>query len=421
MITSHLVDFYEDWWNGRNQQPLLAIYVGDPRFDVRVHMPSWMDPSAGSILVPYSLPFCAKEHSLRPLQDVLRVLDARHIYSGLEYCGAAFPSEGCDFGAVSTAGAISDYAKADPSTRSVWFELDEGWSLERIAALPEDASSPLGDLYRNASKEIVRHFGERFLIKDEPIFGILDTLAALRTSKQLIMDCLDSPELVLAAIQALDRISWRRWTEMRALLDPPNQGISSSWGLLSRKPFAPSQSDFSVLLSPALFEEFALPSIRQEAQRIGRAIYHLDGPEQIKYLDLLLAIPEIRAIQWPPYPGTSVFNGDWDDLIRKVLDSGRRFMSQGRPPDFEALPALFSRFPREAFHWTFWVPDVKTGEKFLQAGLLQNPSKRTAATACRPPVLGRTNVGALEGGAPSPPQGGLQAPLDTIGTANDHI
>jgi len=368
MVAASLVDTYEDWWQGRNSEPLMAVHVGDPKFDIGAQMPAWMDRSVpGYKLISYALSFCEKEESYRPLQDVLDVLETPR--TDLAYLGAAFPSARCDFGPITVGGNISGYAKFDLASKSVWFELDEGWSLERIAALPETASSPWADLCRGAAREIVQRFGGRLLLADSPTFGILDTLAALRTTNQLIEDCIDAPDLVLAAAAALARISWRYWDEMRALLDPVNQGLYSSWGLISRRPIAPCQSDFSVLLSPALYEKLVLPGIREEARRIGRALYHLDGPEQIKYLDLILSIPEIRAIQWPSYPGHPVLSGAWDHLLRKVIDSGRQLIlgTCEIPGNPESVRALFAKFPCESFHLTFWVPDVNTGEKLLRA------------------------------------------------------
>jgi hypothetical protein len=56
--------------------------------------------------------------------------------------------------------------------------------------------------------------------------------------------------------------------------------------------------DFSAVLSPKLFREFILPEIRAYLKVNEYSVYHWDGPDAIKHLDNLLAIPEIDAIQW---------------------------------------------------------------------------------------------------------------------------
>jgi len=371
LIDTRLIDLYGNWWNGKNHEPLLSIFVTNPQFDVHTYYPPWMKGEAGYWPISHALPFCEKEKSMQPLHDAFQVLDAwqQHYYQ--RYLGAAFPSEKCYLGTLPIAGIVSGYVKNDTASGNIWFEHAEGWSLERIAALPEDATSPLGELFSRAMQEFVRYYGGRLLMADHTQTGILDILAALRTTNQLVMDCIDSPELVLAASAALERIFWRVWEEMRSQLDAHNGGLYSSWvGVLSERPYVVSQSDFSVLLSPSLFEELALPAIRREAQRCGRAIYHLDGPEEIKYLDQLLAIPEIRAIQWPPYPGYPALCGEWDEMFRKVIDSGRRLVLGGGniPADPDAVRTFFSKFPKESFHLTFTVSDVRAGENLLCAG-----------------------------------------------------
>jgi 5-methyltetrahydrofolate--homocysteine methyltransferase len=56
------------------------------------------------------------------------------------------------------------------------------------------------------------------------------------------------------------------------------------------------------MISPGMFERFVLPSLEKVSAAIGRSIYHLDGPEEIQHLDMLLAMPYVNAIQWVPLP-----------------------------------------------------------------------------------------------------------------------
>ena len=369
LIRPGLIEVYEDWWNGRSRQPLVAVYVGNPGFDVRSIYRPWMDRSVPEYrLFSYAVSRCAKENSFEPLHDALDVLEASFQMSGTNFLGAAFPSIRTDFGPVPVAGIISGYSEFDLSSMSVWFELAEGWTLTRIAALQEDASSPWAGLWRYACEETVCRLGGRRLIMESAMFGLMDILAALRTTDRLLFDCIDSPDMVLAALAGIERVWWRFQKETRELIDPPNGGLYSTWiGVLSNRPYAISQADFSVMLSPAMFEEFALPGLRSEAERIGRSVYHLDGPEQIKHLDMILSIPEIRAIQWPPFPGQPVLSGSWDGMIRKVIDSGRRLVMSDIPAEPDAVRLLFSRFPAEAFHLSMWAPDAAAGEAVLKA------------------------------------------------------
>ena len=55
---------------------------------------------------------------------------------------------------------------------------------------------------------------------------------------------------------------------------------------------------------------------------MDRCIYHLDGPQALRYLDLLLEIPEIHAIQWVAGAGHDY----WVDSI----DVYRRIQSRSK-------------------------------------------------------------------------------------------
>lgn len=58
------------------------------------------------------------------------------------------------------------------------------------------------------------------------------------------------------------------------------------------------QVDFSVMLSPGMYEQFALPELHRISSAVDHTIYHLDGQEQIRHLDMILSVPGIDLIQW---------------------------------------------------------------------------------------------------------------------------
>ena len=51
------------------------------------------------------------------------------------------------------------------------------------------------------------------------------------------------------------------------------------------------------MLGPEHFEEFVKPEIVASCNRLGNSFYHLDGVGQIRHLDSLLAIAELKGIQ----------------------------------------------------------------------------------------------------------------------------
>ena len=82
------------------------------------------------------------------------------------------------------------------------------------------------------------------------------------------------------------------------------------------------QCDFAALLSPGMFEDFFIPEIQEMCRRLPYSIFHLDGPDCIRHLDLLLDIHELNAIKWEPgagQPGPS----HWIPLLKKIQDKGK--------------------------------------------------------------------------------------------------
>ena len=55
---------------------------------------------------------------------------------------------------------------------------------------------------------------------------------------------------------------------------------------------------------------------------MDRCLYHLDGPQALRHLDLLLEIPEIDAIQWVPGAGRDYW-ADWIHVYRKIQEAGK--------------------------------------------------------------------------------------------------
>ncbi len=78
------------------------------------------------------------------------------------------------------------------------------------------------------------------------------------------------------------------------------------------------------------FEKFVLPALERVSSQIGRAIYHLDGPEEIRHLDMILSLPRVHAIQWVPVP-TNRYKGVTQDFCDKIsLDIYRRTLAAGK-------------------------------------------------------------------------------------------
>ncbi|MGI6207995.1 MAG: hypothetical protein ACOYEW_07240 [Anaerolineae bacterium] len=150
-----------------------------------------------------------------------------------------------------------------------------------------------------------------------------DALSALRGNDRLCMDLYDNPEPVRRALDELVRAVTFAYDRYFSIVEADKYGSSSGW-LPSWCPGRSNavQCDFIALISPAQMEEFILPSIVAEARLLDRVVFHLDGPDAIRHLDLLMAVPEIHAIQWVPGAAGGMMT-DWIPLLQRIQAGGK--------------------------------------------------------------------------------------------------
>lgn len=164
-----------------------------------------------------------------------------------------------------------------------------------------------------------------------------DALSSLRGNERLCMDLYDNPEPVRRALEDLVRAVAYAYDRYYSIVETERYGSSSGW--------LPSwcdgrsnavQCDFIALISPATMEEFILPSIVAEARLLDRTIFHLDGPDAIRHLDMLLAVPEIHAIQWVHGAGREPMTR-WMPLLRRIQAGGKSLHISATAPEVPVL------------------------------------------------------------------------------------
>ena len=57
------------------------------------------------------------------------------------------------------------------------------------------------------------------------------------------------------------------------------------------------------MISRDLVEKFFLNELREACRFLEYSLYHLDGIEQKRFLDLILSVPELKMIQWTSVDG----------------------------------------------------------------------------------------------------------------------
>jgi hypothetical protein len=179
--------------------------------------------------------------------------------------------------------------------------------------------------------------------RDKWITGIPDThsggdaLSALRGRQELCYDLVDHEDAVRVAMTQLEPIVLEMYEEFYPAVDWAQVGSSSGWlPTWSAGRSNVIQCDFIALISPQMFEKHFLHELATQAAWLDRTIYHLDGPGCIRHLELLLSIPQIRAIQWVPGAGAPPMP-HWISLLKRIQRAGRGLHLQTEPEHVETL------------------------------------------------------------------------------------
>lgn len=156
-----------------------------------------------------------------------------------------------------------------------------------------------------------------FIVGYTDLHGGGDAIAALRDPQELLVDTIERPELVKSLCERITTGFLEVYDILHEKLSSAGMP-STTWlpATCKGKYHVPS-NDFSCMISDAMFKDLFLPGIVRECRHMDRCIYHLDGPQALRYLDLLLEIPEIHAIQWVPGAGRDDWR-KWIDVYRRI-------------------------------------------------------------------------------------------------------
>jgi hypothetical protein len=76
------------------------------------------------------------------------------------------------------------------------------------------------------------------------------------------------------------------------------------------------------MVSPQIARDWILPNIQTEMQPLERSLFHLDGPQALRLLDLLLDLPQLDAVQWVYGSGNGPAS-NWIDVYKRIQNAGK--------------------------------------------------------------------------------------------------
>ena len=195
------------------------------------------------------------------------------------------------------------------------------------------------------------------------IHSPLDGVMFLRGAQNLCFDLLERPEVVRATLQELLR-AYNWIFEMRQKGMPKEQGWASL-GMWAPGSFHYTVCDFSAMIGPKHFREFALPIEETIARSLDYCVYHLDGPKALRHLPALLEIDALDAIQFVRGAADRAAGSalKWVPVCRQIQAAGKVVQIQ---VDYEEMePFLQELDPRRLFILTS-APTMEAADVLLQ-------------------------------------------------------
>jgi len=206
------------------------------------------------------------------------------------------------------------------------YEFGEGttWSIPNIIDWEKDMDKAVIDrsseyfiALDKYTKELLKYSKDKFAVGFTDLHPGADHLAALRDPEILCMDLYDYPESVKAKLKS-SNIEYFEFCDYFYNLITNTGSPMTTWiNLVVDGKYNVVGNDFSCMVSAEMFEEFFLEGIIEECEYLDRSIYHLDGPDALKHLDMLLEIKKLNAVQWVCGAGNEGFNR-WIKVYQRI-------------------------------------------------------------------------------------------------------
>lgn len=285
------------------------------------------------------------------------------------YYADALPTLQTAFGPGSLAEILGAKPVYEPTT--IWYEpciLDpETYGAIRF----EPKGNPQLDLHMQFVREAMARSNGRYLVTMCDLIENLDTLASMRGSEPLLLDLVERPAWVHAKQQEILVAFKQVFDLFFGLLRDEHGGNAFIFDIWGPGKTCKIQCDFSCMISPAMFKEFAVPYFVDQCNWLDYSMYHLDGETALQHLDLLLSIESLDAIEWTSMGAwggndASPTGGHphWYDLYRRIKAAGKSVQAVG-VKHHEIIPLLDAVGPEGMYIYSN-APDEATAEKIVQ-------------------------------------------------------
>jgi len=196
--------------------------------------------------------------------------------------------------------------------------------LDDLSPLNPD---PFANTYFTKLEELTRaaldRCAGRYLVGCMDYHPSLDCVAAWRGPHNLCLDLATTPEKLAPLVERSVRDFHRLYDHFDALLKGRRQPSVTWLGIPSFGKLHIPSCDFASMISTRHFVEFSLPCLHREIAPMTHNIYHVDGRGVAQHLDVLLALPQLHAIQWVQGLGADLPILQWVPLLQRIQAAGK--------------------------------------------------------------------------------------------------
>ena len=233
-------------------------------------------------------------------------------------------------------GIISAFMGSEPLFQddTVWFtEIIEDWETYK----PQfDENNKWWKLILEMTRIALERGKDKYFVGVSDFHNAGDNILNMRGSQRLCIDFLEYKDEIKRTIQYLFDILIKCFDQTSEMILKQQEGTTHWMGLWGRGRQDVVSGDIGALIGPAMFEEFFYNEFTMHINALDRSIFHVDGPDMVRHLDLLLDIPKLDAIQWVPGDGKPEAIG-WIPMLKKIQGKGKSLFLYSSAKNVEGL------------------------------------------------------------------------------------
>jgi len=323
----------EQWWHGENSDsPIMLIQT--PKSDAlatSMMNDRWVKSSSGSFKDGRTLEESGSGTSWKDYWTDFDCLMKRYtkLFEANCYHAETYPRFFANLGVAS----LAVFLGCEPTftQETIWYKHVFETIQEAVIHLDKD--NPWLKWSLETTRKAKIYAKGDFMVGIPDLTEHLDVLASLFDTQELLFHMLDYPDEIQFLLQKVQEV-WKAVYLMHYDIIKEKDGFSNygPFQLLGKGKIAKLQCDMSAMISPDMFNEFAMPYLKDQTEWLDKSLYHLDGVDAVKHLDRILGLEDLNALQWTPGAGNSD-GGDaqWDFIYEKALNAGKQIYALVSP------------------------------------------------------------------------------------------